>query len=144
MMRFCLSLTSHYSILHLTGSASFTDDPFYKCFSKSFFWLEMWSFWIHLSRAENLGTCSYFFVWRQLSALCCAKTSSLSCHFCSEAQAYDYMWRKQKGVEGDLTGGLSRKFPKNGRWSNKCACMHVWKRVSESSRRGLMALVIVD
>lgn len=35
-MRFCLSLTAHYSILHLTGSASFTDDPFNKCFSKKF------------------------------------------------------------------------------------------------------------
>lgn len=34
-MTFCLSLTAHYSILHLTGSASFTDDPFNKCvFSK--------------------------------------------------------------------------------------------------------------
>ena len=36
MMRFCLSLTAHYSILHLTGSASFTDDPFNKCFSEKF------------------------------------------------------------------------------------------------------------
>lgn len=36
-MRFCLSLTAHYSILHLTGSASFADDPFNKCISETFF-----------------------------------------------------------------------------------------------------------
>lgn len=45
-MRLCLSLTSHYSILHLTGSASFTDDPFCKCFSRSFFRLQMQSFFL--------------------------------------------------------------------------------------------------
>ncbi len=98
-MRFCLSLTAHYSILHLTGSASFTDDPFNKCFSKSFFGLKMWSFWMHLClerRTENLGKVSCFSVWHKLAALCCALTSSLSCQFDSETQAYDYMW-KNKG-----------------------------------------------
>lgn len=55
-MRFCLSLTLHYLILHLTGSASFADDPFYKCFSKSFFGLEMGTFRIYLSQGtHNLG-----------------------------------------------------------------------------------------
>lgn len=38
-------------------------------------------------------------------------TSSLSCQFDSETQAYDYMW-KTKGVAGGLTGRLLYTVPK--------------------------------
>ena len=38
-MRLCLSLTAHYLILHLTGSASFTENPFNKCLKKKSFHL---------------------------------------------------------------------------------------------------------
>lgn len=74
-MRFCLSLTLHYLILHLTGSASFADDPFYKCFSKSFFGLETETFeciylkepvtWVHIRMLDMsfvlFARCKYKF-----------------------------------------------------------------------------------
>ncbi len=52
---------------------------------------------------------------------------------------------KTKGVAGGLNGLLYTvpKKKKNGEMAQK-ACMHVWKSVDESSRRGLMALVVVD
>lgn len=59
-MRFCLSLTLHYLILHLTGSASFADDPFYEYFSQSFFGLEVGSFSTYLSQGNhNMGPYSH-------------------------------------------------------------------------------------
>lgn len=50
--------------------------------------------------------------------------------------------KTQKGVAGGLTAGPKKK-KKKGEMEQK-ACMHVWMSVSESSRRGSMALVVVD
>lgn len=130
MMRFCLSLTAHYSILHLTGSASFTDDPFNKCFSKSFFWLKMLTFWMYLSGALHQN-CESVFMFLCLphticfaacsAKICCA--SFLSCQFYSETQAYDYMW-KYKGSGRGFNCWIAVYSPPKK--EKQKSCMHVW------------------
>lgn len=84
MMRFCLSLTSHYSILHLTGSASFTDDPFYKCFPKKFLLagnVEFSNLFV-LSIAQTIWVLFHIAcLTKAICLLCCAETNSVSCRF---------------------------------------------------------------
>lgn len=53
---------------------------------------------------------------------------------------------KTKAEKGGLTAGLLytvAEEKKTGKRSKK-ACMHVWRSLSESGRRGLKALVVVD
>lgn len=110
-MRFCLSLTAHYSILHLTGSASFTDDPFNKCFSEKFLLaenVEFFNVFCLRRRTEKSGWVFMFFcLWRKRSAACRAMTSSLCCQPDSENSSIWRHVKKQKGVAGGFrTDGL--------------------------------------
>lgn len=107
-MRFCLSLTLHYLILHLTGSASFADDPFYKYFSQSFFGLEVGSFSIYLAHGNhNMGPHSY--VWHRLSAFtrCKYKFAVFPALFRDLCETYENIFKKQWERKEVLAGGLS-------------------------------------
>lgn len=141
-MRFCLSLTAHYSILHLTGSASFTDDPFNKCFSEKFLLaenVEFFNVFVCGVTQKNLGEFSCFSVFDTSDPLHVVRWQApFAASLTQKTQAYDDMSKnKGSGRRFRTNGSLCVSVPKkSGRWSEKNAGMHggVLVRAAEGAR----------